>query len=50
MKEQLRQKNGGRLICQVEIRNLKGVGQYQNTAQRIFKKKIKVTYPEDEYR
>lgn len=50
MKEHLRQKNGGRLICQVEIHNLKSVGQYQNTAQRIFEKKIKVTYPEDEYR
>lgn len=50
MKEHLRQKNGGRLICQVEIHNLKGVGQYQNTAQRIFEKKIKATYPENEYR
>lgn len=49
MKEHLRQKLGGKLSCEVKVHNLKGVGQYQNTAQRIFEKKIKVNYPNDEY-
>lgn len=49
MKEHLRQKLGGKFSCEVKVYNLKGVGQYQNTAQRIFDKKIKVNYPHDEY-
>lgn len=50
MKEHLRHKLGGKLACEVKIHNLKGVGQYQNTAQRIFEKRIKVDYPPEEYR
>lgn len=50
MKEHLRQKLGGRLACEVKIHNLKGVGQYQNIAQRIFEKRVKVDYPPEEYR
>lgn len=49
MKEHLRHKLGGKLACEVKIHNLKGVGQYQNTAQRIFEKRIKVDYPPEEY-
>lgn len=49
VKEHLRQKLGDKLNCEVRIHNLKGVGQYQNTAQRIFEKRVKVIYPEDEY-
>lgn len=50
MKEHLRHKLGGRLACEVKIHNLKGVGQYQNIAQRIFEKRVKVDYPPEEYR
>lgn len=50
LKEHLRQKLGGKLTCEVKIHNLKGVGQYQNTAQRIFEKKIKIDYPPEDYR
>lgn len=50
MKEHLRLMLGGRLLCEVKVHNLKGIGQYQNIAQRIFEKKIKVTYPEYEYK
>lgn len=50
MKEHLRHKLGGKLACEVKIHNLKGVGQYQNTAQRIFEKRVKVDYPPEEYR
>jgi hypothetical protein len=50
LKEHLRQKLGGKLACEVKIHNLKGVGQYQNTAQRIFEKRVKVDYPPEEYR
>ena len=50
IKEHLRLMLGGKFLCEVKVHNLKGVGQYQNIAQRIFEKKIKVTYPEGEYR
>lgn len=42
-------KYGRRLPCEVKICNLKGVGQYQTKAHRIFTKKIKVDYPDSKY-
>ena len=40
---------GGRLSCEVKIHNLKGVGNYQSIAKRIFEKKIKKDYPGNSY-
>lgn len=45
----LRSLCGGRLSCEVKIHNLKGVGNYQSTAKRIFEKKIKQDYPANTY-
>ncbi len=47
--EHLRQKMGGKLKCEIKVHNLKGVGHYQSKAQRIFEKRIKVDYPENQY-
>ena len=41
MKEHLRQKNGGRLICQVEIHNLKGVDSIRIQHSVFLKRKLK---------
>ncbi len=40
---------GGTLSCNLSSHNLKGVGGYQNKAQRIFERKVKVSFPETEY-
>ncbi len=45
----LRLKVGGRLSCEVKIQNIKGVGNYQSIAKRIFEKKIKIDYPSNSY-
>lgn len=37
----LREKNGGRLHCKVDVKNVKGVGKYQNKVCRIFEKAVK---------
>ena len=36
-----REKNGGRLHCKVDVRNVKGVGRYQNKVYRIFENSVK---------
>ena len=36
-----REKNGGRLHCKVDVRNVKGVGRYQNKVCRIFENSVK---------
>ena len=43
----LREKNGGRLQCKVDVRNVKGVGRYQNKVCRIFENSVKKQYPGD---
>ena len=40
---------GGRLSCRVEYGNVKGVGNYQSKAVRIFQKSIIPKYPNCEY-
>ncbi|MEE3393846.1 MAG: hypothetical protein VZR23_09285 [Lachnospiraceae bacterium] len=44
-----REKNGGRLSCRVEVKNVKGVGNYQNKVLRIFENRIIPQYPGYEY-
>ena len=46
----LREKNGGRLSCKVNVKNVKGVGKYQNKVSRIFEKGVKIQNPESKYR
>lgn len=46
----IREKHGGGLSCNIEVKNLKGIGNYQDKARRKFTKKIKIDYPEDQYR
>lgn len=44
-----REKRGGRLNCRVEVKNVKGVGNYQSKVCRIFEKMILPQYPGFEY-
>lgn len=37
---QLHEKNGGRLGCKIDYKNVKGVGNYKNRAVRIMKNDI----------
>ena len=46
----LRDMNGGRLHCKVDVRNVKGVGKYQNKVCRIFEKSVKKQYPGHDYK
>ncbi|MBR7045750.1 MAG: hypothetical protein IKI23_08850 [Lachnospiraceae bacterium] len=46
----LRDKNGGRLHCKVDVRNVKGVGRYQNKVCRIFENSVKKQYPGHDYK
>lgn len=46
----LREKNGGRLHCKVDVRNVKGVGRYQNKVCRIFENSVKKQYPGHNYK
>ena len=46
----LREKQGGRLYCKVDVKNVKGVGKYQNKVCRIFEKSIKAQYPNYNYK
>lgn len=46
----LREKNGGCLHCKVDIRNVKGVGRYQNKVSRIFENSVKKQYPDHDYK
>ena len=45
----LREKNGGRLNCKVEVKNVKGVGNYQSKVCRIFEKSVIVKNPSAEH-
>lgn len=45
-----REKNGGRLHCKVDVRNVKGVGKYQNKVCRIFENSVKKQYPGYDYK
>ena len=45
----IRGKMGGRLFVKTAVRNLKGINNFQNKAQRTFEKKIKVEYPPADY-
>ena len=44
-----RNQHGGRLCCRVEIRNVRGVGNYQSRVLRTFRKSIIPHYPGYEY-
>ncbi len=44
-----REKRGGRLNCCIEVKNVKGVGNYQSKVCRIFEKMILPQYPGFEY-
>ena len=44
-----RNQHGGRLCCRVEIRNVRGVGNYQSKVVRTFRKSIIPQYPGYEY-
>lgn len=46
----LREKNGGRLNCKVNVRNVKGVGRYQNKVCRIFENSVRKQYPDHDYK
>lgn len=46
----IREKNGGRLHCKVDVRNVKGVGRYQNKVCRIFENSVKSQYPGHDYK
>lgn len=45
-----REKTGGRLHCKVDVRNVKGVGKYQNKVCRIFENSVKKQYPGYDYK
>ena len=45
----LREKNGGRLHCKVDVKNVKGVGKYQGKVCRIFEKSVKIQNPGSTY-
>ena len=45
-----RDKNGGRLHCKVDVKNIKGVGKYQNKVCRIFENSVKKRYPNADYK
>lgn len=36
----LREKNGGHLSCKVDVKNVKGVGNYQSKVNRVFLYKV----------
>lgn len=42
----LRQKCGGRFLCNIVLKNVKGVGNYKSKVSRIFEKRIKKDYPD----
>ena len=46
----LREKNGGRLNCKVEVKNVKGVGNYQSKVCRIFEKSVIAKNPSAEHK
>ena len=46
----LREKNGGRLNCKVEVKNVKGVGNYQSKVCRIFEKSVISKNPSAEHK
>lgn len=46
--QEIRIKAGGTLPCKVEIKNVKGVGQYKVKVSRIFERRIKKQYPNAE--
>lgn len=46
----LREKNGGRLNCKVEVKNVKGVGNYQSKVGRIFEKSVFAKNPSAEHK
>ena len=46
----LREKNGGRLNCKVEVKNVKGVGNYQSKVCRIFEKSVFAKNPSAEHK
>ena len=41
----LREKKGGRLSCNLDVKNVKGVGNYQSKVSRIFLYGVKPQYP-----
>lgn len=45
----LRKKNGGKLYCDIEVKNVKGIGNYKNKVCRVFEKAIKPKYPNRDY-
>ena len=46
----IREKNGGCLHCKVDVKNVKGVGKYQNKVCRIFENSVKKQYPDYTYK
>lgn len=46
----LREKHGGHLSCKVDIKNVKGVGNYQSKVGRIFLHGVKPKYPDCVYK
>lgn len=45
----LRKKCGGRFLCNIVLKNVKGVGNYKSKVSRIFEKRIKKDYPGYQY-
>lgn len=50
MVSHFREQNGGHLTCKVDVKNVKGVGNYQSKVCRIFEKSIKVQNPGCRYK
>ena len=47
--QELRKKAGGKFQCKIEVKNVKGVGQYQKKVSRIFEKKLLKQFPDAEF-
>lgn len=45
----LLRKKSGQASCHIEIKNVKGIDNYQNKVCRIFEKRIKIDYPDYKY-